>query len=439
MVKRPAAVGEPIPGGVACRSRREPPFLEDLMRALALLAAASLTLAPLTLSLATPAWSQASGNTKSTARPGAAETTRYVTIFGEMMGDLPSDAVWRETRKGDTVVSAVLDVCYSVSASSRRKDRFVVTLHPESGKLIGTGRSEPGKVPVAVSLGRTQDGDTIALSGTIRHGDTVQQIAAEDLTDMSEDEYREQQTSEDEIVAEPESYAEVSPIAVAARVSRDSFLDVVKSLRGKPVRVDYTSLVENCADLRTGHQTVRLEVSPTNAPAVVKDLQGMAGVESAGWTSGAYVIERAVRVPAGGWRDGDALKKDALATKLSASLAAALSAKSVDSEWDAVTDELTLRFERPDQAARGLDLSETIEVTLLVGPEKPGDKDNLVIWIGETSVEPVDHTSGAQLAFTGTLQSADEETAAVELDQLLRALAKDLAGKSWDPDESDWK
>jgi hypothetical protein len=40
-----------------------------------------------------------------------------------------------------------------VSPPSNRKERFVVALRPEGGKLVGTGKSEPDQTPVAAGCG----------------------------------------------------------------------------------------------------------------------------------------------------------------------------------------------------------------------------------------------------------------------------------------------
>jgi hypothetical protein len=162
-------------------------------------------------------------------------------------------------------------------------------------------------------------------------------------------------------------------------------------------------------------------------------------VTAAGWTTGSYGIERSVRIQAAPFMDGGALKADALATRLATAVGTALSAKPVSSQWDEVTRELTLRLERPDQAARGLDLTEVIELTVLVGPEKPTASDALVIWIGESSIDPADKSAGAQLAFTSGYQGNDEEGAAIEQEALIAALARDLDGLTWNSETSSWK
>src|SRR5947207_9911673 len=70
----------------------------------------------------------------------AGEAVRYFQLGGELMGELTYDATLRETRQGGKVVSAVLDVCHSVTASTNRKDRFVVNLKAEGAKLTGTAQ-----------------------------------------------------------------------------------------------------------------------------------------------------------------------------------------------------------------------------------------------------------------------------------------------------------
>jgi hypothetical protein len=383
-------------------------------------------------------WSQAK---KGAAKPDApaGDAVRYAVLDGELIGDVPSDAIWRETRQAGKIASAVLDVCYSASPLSNRKDRFVITLRPENGKLVGSGQSEPDRVPIAVSLARTQSGDSFSLEGTITRGSKVDEVTATELSDMSEAEFKEQQAREEEIVAEPANFAETSPISLGVRVASDRLVDLVKALRSLNVRVDYASLVQSCADLRAGNQLVRVEADPERAPSIVAQMKTLPGVTAAGWAAGSYGIERAVRIPAGPWRDGSALKREALGQRLSAALAAALGAKPASSKWDPVTRELTLAFKRPDAAAPGLDLTETIEFGVLVGPEKPGATDHFVIWIGDPSIETSDEGAGSRLAVSGGDHGGEEEGAAVDIEALLSALAKDMGGQRWAPEQAGWK
>lgn len=377
---------------------------------------------------------------KSTAKPGAGEAVRYTILTGELMADLPSDTIWRETRQGGKTVSAVLDVCYSPSPLSNGKARFIVPLRLENGRLVGSGDIEPGRTPVKVSLTRKQTGDTFSLEGTITRGTAVDEVQIGELTDMSETEFRQEQAREEEIVADPIDFTEVTPISVGARVAADKVPELVTVLRGLNVDVDYASLIATCADLRTGEQLVRIGIDPERASGLVKQLKAIPGVLAAGWTPGAYGVETAVRVPAGPWREGGALKKDELAARISAAAAKALSATAEPPEWDAVTREVTLKFKRPDTAARGLDLTEVIELGVLIAPEKPADGDQLIIWLGDPTVETADENPGPQrLSITGGSHASDEDGAAIDVEGVLAALAKDLNGQRWDADASAWK
>jgi len=382
-------------------------------------------------------WSQANKDAKPS--PLADDNVRYTIVEDGLLSDLPSEAIWREARKGGKTVSATLDLCYSVSPLSNRKERFVVALRPESGKLVGTGKSEPDQTPVAVSLVRKQDGTTFSLEGTITRGSEIDEVAASDLSDMSEIEFRDQLAREEEIVDAPEDFTETTPSSIGVRVASDRLPDLVKALRGLNVRVDYSSLVQTCADLRAGNQLVRLEVDPARAPALLAQLKAMPGVITVGWTPGGYGIERAVRIAAGPWRDGKTIKMDQLAGRISAVLAAALGGTALPPQWDPTTRELTLGFKRPDAAVPGLDLTELIELPILIGPDKPNGTDHLVIWIGDPQVQTVDEGGGPRLDIGGGEHASDEDSAAIDIGGVLAALAKELNGQRFDPEQAVWK
>ena len=368
------------------------------------------------------------------------ESVRYTIISGEFIPDLPSETVWRETRQGGKTVSAVLDVCYSPSPLSNGKERFVVPLQPENGRLVGTGQIEPSGQPVKVNLARKQADDTFSLEGTITRGTAVDEVDVGELTDMSEPEFRQEQAREEEIVANPTDFNEVVPISVGVRVATDKVPELVKTLRGHNVEVDYDSLIANCADLRTGEQLVHVGVDPERAPALVKQLKAMPGVLNAGWTAGTYGIESAVRIPGAPWRTNGGLKKDDLAAHISAVVAKDLAATAETPEWDPVTGELMLRFKRPDAAARGLDLTEVIEMSVLISPDKPSGGDQLMVWLSDPTAETVDESAASQrLSIVGGNHGGDEDGTTIDLDNILDALAKDLDGQRWDSETSAWK
>jgi hypothetical protein len=382
-------------------------------------------------------WSQANKGAKPS--PLADDNVRYAIIEGGLLSDLPSEAIWRETRQGGKTVSATLDLCYSASPLSNRKERFVASLRPEGDKLIGTGQSEPDRTAVAVSLVRKQNGTTFSLEGTITRGSKVDEVAASDLSDMSEIEFRDQLVREEEIVDAPEDFTETTPSSIGVRVASDRLPDLVKALRALNVRVDYSSLLQTCADLRAGNQLVRLAVDPERAPALLAQLKAMPGVITVGWTPGGYGVERAVRIAAGPWRDGKTIKMDQLAGRISAVLAAALGGTALPPQWDPTTRELTLGFKRPDAAAPGLDLTELIELPILIGPDKPNGADHLVIWIGDPQVQTVDQGGGPRLDISGGDHASDEDGAAIDIGGVLATLAKELNGQRFDPEQAAWK
>ena len=113
----------------------------------------------------------------------------------------------------------------------------------------------------------------------------------------------------------------------------------------------------------------------------------MPGVTLAGWTGGVVEMDRAIRFAAADWRDGDKINSDKLAAAISGVLSKTLAAKPAASAWSANTGKLKLTFKRPSQLYPALGLTETVEVTALVSPDKPGASDRLMLWVGE----PGDH------------------------------------------------
>ena len=159
---------------------------------------------------------------------------------------------------------------------------------------------------------------------------------------------------------------------------------------------------------------------------------------AAGWTSGIVDMERAIRFSAADWRDGDKLNRDKLAAAIAGVLARTLAAKSSSSAWNANTGKLKLTFKRPSQLYPALDLTETIEVTALVAPDKPGGSDRLMLWIGNPVISTADESAGAKLNLADE-SSGDEEGEQKDDNGSVDALAKEFKGQRWDADKSVWK
>jgi hypothetical protein len=370
------------------------------------------------------------------AAPGGNEVRYFTSIDGLMEGN--ADVILKETRQGKTVTSAVLDVCYPAEKGSDRKDRFVANLAVNGQAMTGTTQSIGDKLPVTVKLVRKPTGDTVEFKGQISVGQTVTEVVSTDNSDLSEKEFRDNQTTDDGIATAPKDFTEVSPESIGVRVKLDAALDFLKSLKGQEVEVSLSSLAVSCDALRAGEQTINITADPARAAALIAKFKSSPGVVAAGWTSGIVEMERSIRFAAADWRDGDNLNKDKLAATISAVLTKTLGAKSSSSAWNANTGKLKMTFKRPSQLYPALDLTETVDIAALVAPDKPGGSDRLMLWIGNPVVSTADETAGPKLALSEE-SSADEEGDPKDDNGSVDALAREFKGQRWDVDRSVWK
>jgi len=300
------------------------------------------------------AWSAAHAQAGKDAKPAAAAEVRYFAGLGDLLGDLPVDAFIKETRQGGKLVAAVLDVCYSPSMASERKDRFVLDLKGRGREAErAAGRATEAKTPVSVSLIRKQAGKAFSFDGRITLGGNVVSVSSPDNADMDESEFQESQVAEDDLVEAPKDFTQVSPQSVAVKVKREAFVDLVKGLRGRNVQVALDSVATDCNALRSGRQVLRLIVDPARAPGLVAELKAAPGVAAAGWTSGSYDMERAVRFTAGGWSDNGRLDRDKFAAAVAAVAARVFGAAPAASAWNDTTGELTFTLKRPSALLPG--------------------------------------------------------------------------------------
>ena len=378
-------------------------------------------------------------NAKAPEKPASTgPDTHYFLSLGDILGDLPVDAYLKETRQGGKTLSARLDVCYSVSASSDRKDRFVVDLSADGDKLSGSGVSVDDKSPVTVTLNRKDLGKSINFDGKITVGAKTSLVSSKDNAESDEKEFQMSQSADDNITEKPADFTEVSPQALAVKVKRDSFVDLVKSLKDENVLIALDSIAADCIALRSGAQIVRFSVDPMRSGALIAKLKAAPGVTAAGWTTGSYDIERAIRVSSGDWRSGDKLNRDKFAAAVSSVAAKTYSAKPASSTWNDTTGELTVTLKRPHLTVPALGLTDTLEITALVGPEKPGASDRLIVWLGSPSTTTKDESAGAHLEFAEAA-SNEEEGSFSDDDEVVRALAAELKGVRWSTDKSSWK
>ena len=370
------------------------------------------------------------------AAPNGNEIRYFTSIEGLMDGN--ADVILKETRQGKTVTSAVIDVCYPIDKGSARKDRFVANLAVNGQSLTGTTQSISQKSPVTIKLVRKPTGDTFEFKGQIGVGQTVTEVASSDNSDLSEQDFTENQTVDDGITEAPKDFTEVSPESFAVRVKLDAAVDFLKGLRGQDLEISSNSLTVTCAALRSGEQTINMSAAPERVPALIAKFKSQPGVVAAGWTGGIVDMERSIRFSAGQWRDGDKINKDKVAAAIARALTKTLAAKLSSSAWNANTGALKLAFKRPSQLIPALDLTETVEIAALVASDKPNGVDRLMLWIGNPVISTADETGGAKLNLTDD-SGGEEEVEAKDDNGSVEALAREFNGQRWDSEKSVWK
>src|SRR3954466_4607202 len=397
----------------------------------------ALCLLLLGLVTASPHLASAQMKLPSKTAPGVVETRYFTAIDGLMDGN--ADVILKETRQGKNVTAATLDVCYPATKGSDRKDRFVANLTVSGQNLTGTAQSLGDKLPVTVKLARKPTGDTFEFRGQITIGQNVTEVTSTDNSDLSEKEFLDNQTSDDGITPAPKDFTEVSPEAFGVRVKLDAALDFLKSLKGEAVEVGLSSLSVSCDALRAGEQTINLTADPERTAALIAKAKAMPGVVAAGWTSGAIEMDRTIRFAAAEWRDGDKVNRDKIASAISAVLSRTLAAKAAGAEWDANTGKLTLTLKRPSPVYPPLGLTESVEVTALVSPDKPGASDRLMLWISSPVITTADEGTGAKLNLSEESTGDEEGSEPKDDNGSVEALAKEFKGQRWNVDKSMWK
>lgn len=369
----------------------------------------------------------------------AAQTNvRYFNGVYGLLGDIETDAFLKETRQGGKVVSAELDVCHAPSPGSPLRDRFVVTLKPQGNRLVGSGQTQESKRPVTVDLVRSATGNSYAFEGTVKLGDQILKASSDDLADMSEKDFREQTAAEESISDNPTDFREVTPGTLAVRVARTALADLLKALRTESVKVQGYSIAPSCEALRRGTVDVQIDVDPERATDLVSKMKAMPGVTRAGWTSGGIDLTRAVRIPAGSFRDSAGkLDRQKLGDAIAAVAAKVFQAKPGSAEWDDVTGDLAVTVKRPDVTVPGLGLTEVIGIPFVISGEKPGAKETIVIRIGQTESEIQDDGEGPRLTIA-TNRIGEDSPEPAGSDDLQAALAKELKGQTWDADKETW-
>jgi hypothetical protein len=272
----------------------------------------------------------------------------------------------------------------------------------------------------------------------VKLGDQILKASSDDLADMSAKDFEEQTAAEEAIVDSPADYREVTPGTLGIRVARSALIDFLKTLRAENVKVQGYSIAPSCEALRRGTVDVQLDVDPERAADLIAKAKTLPGVTRAGWTSGGVDLTRAVRIPAGAFRDGTGkLDRKKLGDAIAAVATKVFSAKPDSVEWDEVTGELAVTVKRPDRTVPGLGLTEVIGIPFVVSGEKPGAKDTIVIRIGQTEGEIQDDGAAPRLTIA-TTQSGEETAEPAGSDDLKQAIARELKGQVWDTDKETW-
>ena len=112
-------------------------------------------------------------------------------------------------------------------------------------------------------------------------GQTVTEVTSTDNSDLSEKEFRDNQTTDDGIAAAPKDFSEVSPESIGVRVKLDAAPDFLNGLKGQEVEVSLNSLIVSCDALRAGEQTINISVDPDRAAGMIAKFKSLPGVVAA--------------------------------------------------------------------------------------------------------------------------------------------------------------
>jgi hypothetical protein len=372
----------------------------------------------------------------------AGPQVRYFDLSSGVFSELGAEAILKEIRQGTTLTAAELEVCHQVTPGANRLDRFVVPLKVEGNRLTGTAQSQEGKQAVSVNLTRRVAGGNFNYEGTISAGSITEKIRSIDNTEMTEEEVTDQFLSEPAIEAAPADFTAAWPQALHARVARTALTGLLDALRDQTVRLVYNSLLPSCRALRSGNNTVQIDVEAERIGAVLAKVKSVAGVAEVGFSPNTPNMGRAVRFPSAGWRDGGGkLERDKLAAAVGAAMAKTMSATVGATTWDPVMGELSVELKRPDESVAGLKLTQVITISVVVAPESLTSNQQSILWIESITSRITDERT-PRLTFTTNQGDEGGEGQASEpdgSDALPEAVASALKGKTWDSDTDQWR
>ena len=379
----------------------------------------------------TPAFAQAK-------KAADATSVRYFTYLSDFM-DGNADVVLKETRSGSTVKSAVLDVCYSRTANSEIKDRFVVDLAVAGNILTGATQSTEGKTPVKVRLTRSVAAGKFNFVGQIELAAKKIEISSKDNSDTSEADFKKNQSETGTVITPaPNDFTELSPDALAIKVKLASAGELLKRLKSENVEIPVYSLTVGCDALRSGEMVISFNLDPTRAGSVIAKLKDTPGFVTAGFVSGSFNMERSVRFAAGPWLTGGKIDRDKMATALSAAIEKGLPAKAESATWSDTTGKLTIKLKRPTTLFPELGLVQNLEVEVLPAFDTPTSSANLMMSIGYPTSKTVDEGAAPRLIINDQ-SSEGEGGATVDEIGTVEEVAKAFKAQTWDSEDSKWK
>jgi hypothetical protein len=406
-------------------------LLEDKLRTVQVFAAITAAIL-VTISVPALAQQKKAAEKKGTAAP-AAPVVRYFTALNDI-----SDAVLKETRSGNTVTSATLDLCFPVLADSPVKDRVVVDLRVAGQALTGSGETTERKQPVTVNLTRSVSGNKFKFQGEIKIGNDTEAILSEDNEDVSEADYKKSIEEDDSgLQPSPTAFTEVSPDSLRIKVKVQDAADVLKAARAKNVAMWVTGLLTECDELRKGEITINLTVDPARAAAVLAWVRTVPGVVTAGFTSSTFSMDRAVRFAAADWLSDGKIDRGKLGQSISTALEKSLSAKVASAVWNDTSGHLTVDLKRPSALHPALALTETLSYLILVAFDAPTSTTDLVLWLSSPEAKTTDDAAGGNITLNNPA-GGDEGGIPISEGDVVKAVQSAFQALRWDGEASKW-
>lgn len=377
---------------------------------------------------------QKKGAEKKDAAAPATPVVRYFASLNNI-----SDAVLKETRSGNTVTSATLDLCFPAVVDSPIKDRVVVDLGVAGQALTGSGETTERKMPVTVKLTRSVAGGKFKFEGEIKIGSNdTEAIVSEDNEDVSEADYKKSiEEDASRLQPSPTAFTEVSPDSLRIKTKVRSATDVLKAARAENVAIWVTALLTECGELREGETTIDLTVDPARAVAVLAKLRAVPGVVKAGFTSSIFPMDRAVRFAAADWLSDGKIDRGKLGQSISTGLEKSLSAKVASAVWNDTTGHLTVDLKRPSVLHPALALTETLSYEILVAFDAPTSTTDLVLWLSYPEGKTTDDAAEGKITINNPA-GGEEGGISVSEGDVMKDVQSAFQALRWDGEASKW-